>query len=62
MAQMREQWRNTSSHHDSYTDTEAVLWCVLGGSDVMLVAGTQHNAMIEKDLPPPYILQKLHQQ
>lgn len=53
MARMREQRRSTSSHHDSHTGTEAVLLCVLGGNDIMLMAGTGHNAVTctVKDIP-----------
>lgn len=53
MARMREQRCSTSSHHDSHTGTEVVLLCVLGGNDIMLMAGTGHNAVTGtvKDIP-----------
>ncbi|MPC17524.1 hypothetical protein E2C01_010384 [Portunus trituberculatus] len=34
-----------------HAGTEALLWCVLVGSDIMLTAGTLHNAVTEKDPP-----------
>ncbi|MPC31491.1 hypothetical protein E2C01_024782 [Portunus trituberculatus] len=46
---MREQ-HNTFSHN-SHMGTKAVLWCVLGGSDIMLMGSILHNAVMEKDCP-----------
>ncbi|MPC70528.1 hypothetical protein E2C01_064779 [Portunus trituberculatus] len=36
--------------------TEVILWCVLGGIDVMLMAGTMHNAMKKSHPPPPRMI------
>lgn len=47
---MRQQ-RKTSSHHESHTNTGAILWCVLGGREVMITDGSRHNVVTKKDQP-----------
>lgn len=46
MAQIRNDTK--FPHHDSNADTEAILWCVLEGSNVRLTAGSGHNVMTKK--------------
>ena len=40
-----------SSHHGSHAGTEAVLWCVLEGSDNILLTSTRHNSVTIKKAP-----------